>query len=100
MSTIERGRTVTLKYREDAATGKATLVIEISAGSDILPHEHREDTRNVAAELLNVPVVSLDGVEVELKRVPGDHSRGEDGHQHPPASSPESAAPERPKVKS
>ena len=100
MSTIERGRRITLTYKENAGTGKATLVIEISAGSDILPHEHRDDMRNVAAELLKVPVKSLEGVEVELKRVPGDHhhhDEDEHGHTHEPAKqAPQSSPPQEP----
>jgi hypothetical protein len=91
MTTIDRGRRITLSYKEDAKTKRATLVIEIAAGSDILPHEHRDDIRNVAAELLEVPVAALDGVDVEMKRVPGDHSHDHDhehdhGHTHGPKS--------------
>lgn len=97
MSTIERGRRITLTYREDAATKKSTLVVEISAGSDILPHEHRDDLRALAAELLAVPVAALDGVEVSLKRVPGDHHHEHDdepGHSHEPAKPQAAPTPE------
>jgi hypothetical protein len=93
MSTIERGRKITLVYKLDENTGKATLTMEVSAGSDILPHEHREDMRSLAAELLTVPVAALEGVDVVMKRVPGpvphthdddhEHEHGEHTHTHP-----------------
>lgn len=91
MSTIERGRKITLIFKQDEVTKKATLTMEISAGSDILPHEHREDMRTLAAELLAVPVSALEGVEMVMKRVPGphphthddEHEHGEHMHTHP-----------------
>lgn len=80
MSRIDRGRTIRLRFRERGPSGKATLTVEISGGDDILPHEHRDDVRQVAAEILAVPVSTLKDieVEVELKRIPGDHP-----HEHP-----------------
>lgn len=81
MSTIERGRKITLIFKQDEVTKKATITMEISAGSDILPHEHREDMRQLAAELLAVPVSALEGVDMVMKRVPAPHSH-EDEHDH------------------
>lgn len=91
MSTIERGRKITLIFKQDELTKKATITMEISAGSDILPHEHREDMRQLAAELLAVPVSALEGVDMVMKRVPAphshehehDHEHGEHTHTHP-----------------
>jgi hypothetical protein len=83
MSTIERGRKITPVYKLDETTKKATLTMEVAAGSDILPHEHREDMRSLAAELLAVPVAALEGVDVVMKRVPGPvpHTH-DDEHEH------------------
>jgi hypothetical protein len=78
MSRIDAGRTITLRYRENDGSGKAVLVVEVSAGDDILPHEHREDMREIAAAILQVPVAALEDVEVELKRTGGDHHHGHD----------------------
>lgn len=97
MSRIDRGKKITLTYRENDGTGKATLVIEVAADDDILPHEHREDMRQIAAAMLQVPVSALEDVEVELKRTGGDHDHGHaHGHAHPVAQ-PE-AAPEKSKA--
>jgi hypothetical protein len=85
MSTVARGRTVRLTFRDRGPSGKATLTIEISGGDDVLPHEHRDDVRQVAAEILAVPAATLKDVEVELKRIPGNHPHphGEhDEHEH------------------
>ncbi len=75
---IDRGRKITLTYRENGGTGKATLIVDVSADEGELPHEHRDDLKDVAAELLGVPLDSLEDVEVELKRTGGDHT-----HPHP-----------------
>jgi hypothetical protein len=84
MSRIDKGKKVSLTYRENDGTGKAVLVVEVSADDDILPHEHREDMRQAAAAILQVPVAALEGVEVELKKTGGDHSHaGDHGHAHP-----------------
>jgi len=82
MSNIDRGKKITLTFRERGPSGKATLVIDVSADDDILPHEHREDMRSVAAAILQVPVSALGDVEVELKKTGGDHSHD---HPHPVA---------------
>jgi len=88
MSNIDRGKKITITFREKGANGKATLQIDVAADDDILPHEHREDMRSIAAAILQVPVAALEGVEVELKKTggdhhhPGDHEHGHD-HSHP-----------------
>lgn len=82
MSNIDRGKKITLTFRERGPSGKATLVIDVAADDDILPHEHREDMRSVAAAILQVPVSALGDVEVELKKTGGDHSHP---HPHPVA---------------
>ena len=84
MSRIPRGKQITFTFKERGPGGKAVLVIDVSAEDDILPHEHRDDMRQVAAELLDVPAAALEGVEVEMKRTGGDHSHDHDhGHAHP-----------------
>jgi hypothetical protein len=93
MSRIDRGKKVTLTFRERGPGGKATLVVEVAADDDILPHEHREDMRAAAAAILQVPVASLEDVEVELRRTGGDHE-----HPHPHPATP-SSEPEPDKVK-
>jgi ABC-type Zn2+ transport system substrate-binding protein/surface adhesin len=83
MSRIDRGKKITLTFKEKGANGRATLVIDVSADDDILPHEHREDMRSIAAAILQVPVTSLADVEVELKKTGGDHSHpGDHDHDH------------------
>ena len=83
MTRIAKGKSITFTFREKGPSGKAVLTIDVSAEDDILPHEHREDMREVAAELLQVPVASLADVEVEMKRTGGDHSHDhEHGHDH------------------
>jgi hypothetical protein len=77
MSRIARGKQITFTFKDKGPGGKATLVIDVSAEDDILPHEHRDDMREIAAAMLAVPVAALEGVEVELKRTGGDH-------EHPP----------------
>jgi hypothetical protein len=79
MTKIVQGRKITISYREGGADGKATLVIDVSADSGDLPHEHREDLREMASELLGVPLSSLpDDIKVELKRTGPPHA-----HPHP-----------------
>lgn len=80
MSRVEKGRRVQITYNEKGPTGRPTLTVDVSADDDVLPHEHREDMRNMAAAVLGVPLASLEGVEVELKKVGGDH---EHPHPHP-----------------
>jgi hypothetical protein len=83
----EDKRRVTLRYGFDAATGKTTLVIDVEAPEEDMPHEHRRDLKEMAEELLGVPIGSLpEGVEVQLRPARGDHA-----HPHP---HPEPVAPE------
>ena len=81
MSRIAKGKNITFTFKERGPSGKAVLQIDISAEDDILPHEHREDMREVAAELLNVPVAALADVEIEMKRTGGDHSHDHSVHR-------------------
>lgn len=85
MSTIDRGKKIKLTYRERGPSGRPTLTVDVSADDDILPHEHREDMRQIAAAVMGVPLTSLEGVEVELRRVGGDH---EHPHPHPQPEQP------------
>ncbi len=78
MTTIDRGRKITLTYRERGDSGRPTLTIDVSADNDILPHEHRDDLRALAAQVMGVPLDSLEGVEVRLRKTDGGHP-----HTHP-----------------
>jgi hypothetical protein len=97
MSRIDRGKKITLTLKDNRVTGKTTLTIDVAADSDILPHEHREDMREIAAAILQVPVSSLQDVEVELKRKPAhDHPHDHD-HEHDhaaPVAAPAQPTPE------
>ena len=73
-----------------------TLVIDVSADEGELPHEHRDDLKEVAAELLGVPLSALpEGVDIELKRTGGDHAHP---HPHPALPSDGAAAPDKVKA--
>jgi hypothetical protein len=97
VSSIDKGKKITFTFKERGASGKATLVIEVAADDDILPHEHREDMRQIAAAVLQVPASALEGVEVELRKTGGDHTHpGDHDHAHP---HPAPAEPERDKSK-
>jgi len=86
MSNIDRGKKITLTFKEKGPSGKATLVIDVAADDDILPHEHREDMRSIAAAILQVPPSALEDVEVELRKTGGDHGHpGDHEHEHPVA---------------
>ena len=74
MSKIDRGRKITLSFKEKGANGKSVLLIDVSSDESDLPHEHRDDMKEIASELLGVPLESLENVEIELKRKHGDHS--------------------------
>jgi hypothetical protein len=80
MSVLDKGRRITLTFREKGPSGRPTLVVDVSADSDILPHEHRDDMRTIAAKVMGVPLSTLEGVEVELRKTGGDH---EHPHPHP-----------------
>ena len=86
-------RRVTLRYRQDAVSGRVSLVIDVEVPEDEMPHEHRHDLREMAEELLGMPLGSLpEGTTVQLKpqgaRSAADdhgHEHGEgDAHEHPP----------------
>lgn len=82
----EDQRRVTLRYRHDAVSGRTTLVIDVEVPEDDMPHEHRQELREMAEELLGVPLSSLgDDVEVALRRAGGHaHPHPEGAHEHPP----------------
>ena len=70
-------RRVSLRYRHDRASGRSTLVIDVEVPEDEMPHEHRQELREMAEEILGVPLASLgEGVEVALR--PAAHA-----HPHP-----------------
>ncbi len=87
-------RRVTLRYRHDVVTGKVSLVIDVEVPEDEMPHEHRHDLREMAEELLGMPLGSLpEGTAVNLKPqgakvvADHDHADGQDhGHEHPPVA--------------
>lgn len=79
-------RKVTLRYLHDGTTGKTTLTIDVEAPEEDMPHEHRQDLKEMAEELLGVPLGSLpEDINVRLKRAKDDHDHGHE-HEHPPAS--------------
>jgi hypothetical protein len=79
-------RRVKLRYAHDAATGRTTLTIDVEVPEDEMPHEHRTDLKEMAEELLGVPLGSLpEEIEVRLRRAGGhhEHEHGEhEGHEH------------------
>ena len=90
-------RRVTLRYRQDAVTGMVSLVIDVEVPEDEMPHEHRHDLREMAEELLGMPLGSLpEGTAVNLKPQgakgalrSSDHERAHDEsvpHEHAPTS--------------
>lgn len=85
MSKIAREdrRRVTLRYLHDQVTGRTTLTIDVEVPEDDMPHEHRQELREMAEEVLGVPLGSLpEDVSVQLKR-PEAHARdGAPGHDH------------------
>jgi hypothetical protein len=84
-------RRVTIRYRHDGATGRSTLVLDVEAPEEDMPHEHRQDLKEMAERLLGVPLGSLpEGIEVNLRRtqkVPHDHDHDHD-HGPEPAQAP------------
>src|SRR5438445_539327 len=69
MSTIDRGKKITITFKERGPSGRATLVIDVAADDDILPHEHREDMRSIAAAILQVPVTALEAGPAKIASV-------------------------------
>jgi hypothetical protein len=98
MSTIQRGKRVTMTFRQRGPSGRPTLIVDVSADDDVLPHEHREDMQEIAAAVMGVPVKSLEGVEIQLRRVPGDHAHPHP-HDHPHGHTHEEVPSEPPKAK-
>lgn len=98
---IAAGRKITLTYREATREAKATLVIDIATDEGDLPHEHREDLRQIAAELMGVPLSAIPpDIEVALKREPSDHAHDHDhAHSHPHLPSSTSGQEEPEKLK-
>ena len=81
-------RRVTLKYRFDRVTGKTTLTVDVEVPEDDMPHEHRQDLKEMAEELMGVPLGSLPPeVTVSLKPAgkAKDHDHDHDHEQEQPS---------------
>jgi hypothetical protein len=75
-------RRVTLRYKFDRQTGRTTLTVDVEVPEDEMPHEHRQDLKEMAEELLGVPLGALgEHVEVQLKRAGKPHDHDHD-HEH------------------
>jgi hypothetical protein len=86
-------RKVTFRYRYNAETGQTTLVIDVESPADDMPHEHKRDMKEMAEELLGIPLGDLpEEIEVNLR------SKHAHPHPHPEPSEAETQA-ERQKVK-
>jgi hypothetical protein len=98
-------RRVTLRYRFDRQTGRTTLTVDVEVPEDEMPHEHRQDLKAMAEEILGVPLGALgENVEVQLKRAgkkqDHDHDHDHDhGHDHDHARDEGTNAPARQGVK-
>ncbi|MBL8678409.1 MAG: hypothetical protein JNK05_04555 [Myxococcales bacterium] len=94
-------RRVTLRYKFDRATGRTSLTVDVEVPEDEMPHEHRQDLKEMAEEILGVPLGALgENVEVQLKRAGKAHDHDHDhdhDHEHEPAR--EENAPTRQGVK-
>lgn len=81
-------RRVTMRYLHDGVSGVTTLTVDVEVPEDDMPHEHRQDLRAMAEEILGVPLGSLpEGITVNLRRAQG-HLEGspggnQDAHSHP-----------------
>lgn len=94
----EDKRRVTLRYLHDAATGRTVVTIDVEAPEEEMPHEHRRDLREMAEELLGIPLADLPGeVQVNLRPAKGGH---EHPRPHPPEREPEAPVPSREAAKS
>lgn len=75
-----------MRYRHDEVSGRTTLVIDVEVPEDEMPHEHRQELREMAEEVLGLPLGSLpDDVTVNLRRAAHAHPEGADhdhGHEH------------------
>lgn len=90
-------RRVSLRYLHDGTTGKTTLTIDVESPDEDMPHEHRKDLKEMAEELLGVPLGSLpEDVNVNLRPAKGGHSHP---HPHPEEPAQESAPAPRTAVK-
>lgn len=91
-SVREDRRRVTLRYLHDAETGKTTLTIDVESPEEEMPHEHRQDLKEMAEALLGVPLGSLpEDVEVVLKPAGKAHDHPHP-HPEPEARDPETGA--------
>lgn len=92
-------RRVTLRYRFDKQTGRTTLTVDVEVPEDDMPHEHRQDLKEMAEEILGVPLGALgEHVEVQLKRAGKAHDHDHD-HDHDHEHERQENAPARPAVK-
>jgi hypothetical protein len=75
-----------MRYRHDEVSGRTTLVIDVEVPEDEMPHEHRQELREMAEEVLGMPLGSLpEEVTVNLRRAGHAHPEGSDhdhGHEH------------------
>ncbi len=73
-----------MRYRHDGTTGRTTLVIDVEVPEDEMPHEHRQELREMAEAVLGLPLGSLpDDVQVSLRRAGTAHAHPEGGdHDH------------------
>ena len=79
-----RNRKVTLRYIHDELSGKTSITVDVKVDEDEMPHEHRQDLKQMAEELLGVPLGSLpDEIQVRLQRQGGHH------HPHPEHTHPD-----------
>ncbi len=82
----EDRRRVTMRYRHDGVSGRTTLVIDVEVPEDEMPHEHRQELREMAEEVLGLPLGSLpEDVAVNLRPARHAHPEGADhdhGHEH------------------
>lgn len=93
----EDQRRVSLRYIHDGTTGKTSLTIDVESPDEEMPHEHRKDLKEMAEELLGVPLGSLpEDVRVNLRPAKShDHP-----HPHPhPETREEEQAPARQAIK-
>ncbi|MBL8600616.1 MAG: hypothetical protein JNK72_01700 [Myxococcales bacterium] len=76
-------RRVTLRYRHDEVTARSVLVIDVESPEDEMPHEHKQDLKSLAAEVLGVPIEALPAeVEVRLRSRHAGHHEGDPEHEH------------------
>jgi hypothetical protein len=59
---------VTIRFRNNAKTGKRELVITYESESDALQHEHERDHRKLVESVLGVPVTEEMG-DIVVERI-------------------------------